>query len=263
MSSSPRIAVVTGAGSGIGLALTQALLDRDIPVVAIDRDIDAVPSRAIAHAIDVRDADAMQRLARSFDSRAVSHVFANAGVGAPGGVLQSSESTWQWAWDVNVAGALRTLRLWWPQLVAGKGKAVATVSSAALQTYPGAGPYRATKAALLSALESLYYESRDSGVGVHALCPGIVRSNIMEMRRYEEAGSMAPMGDNPFAAFLSQAMLQAEPAAAFAQRVLDGLDAGAPFYWFTHPETRGWIDARHEAMYSTGQPFSDFGKGPQ
>lgn len=259
MSTSPRLAVVTGAGSGIGLALTRTLLDRGLDVVAIDRDIAAVDPRAQAHRIDVRDAAGMRRLAESCAARPLHYCFANAGIGAPGGVLASNDEAWQWAWDVNVAAVLRTLRLWWPHLVAGRGKAVATVSAAALQSYPGAGPYRATKAALLSALEGLYYEAAGSGVSVHALCPGMVRSDIIALGRYEEASRMAPMGPNPFADFVRQAMPHAEPADHFAQRMLDELDAGAPFYWFTHPETMDWIEQRQRCIRERTVPFSDFG----
>ena len=157
MSSSPSrsasLAVVTGAASGIGAALTDALLARGIEVVAIDRTVDAMNPAAQRHALDVRDAAGMAHLAESFAARPVSHVFANAGIGGmTADVLAATDQAWQWAWDVNVLGALRTLRLWWPNLVAGQGKAVATISSAALQSFPGAGPYRATNTALLSAL---------------------------------------------------------------------------------------------------------------
>ncbi|MBC7957334.1 MAG: SDR family oxidoreductase [Cytophagales bacterium] len=260
---SPSLAVVTGAGSGIGLALTHALLARGCEVVAIDRHTDTLAPRAHRVALDVRDATGMARLAETFAGRPVSHVFANAGIGGmPADVLTCTDTAWQWVWDVNVMGALRTLRLWWPHLRAGRGKAVATLSAAALQSFPGAAPYRATKAALLSALEGLHYESASSGVSVHALCPGMVRTDIGDLQRYDEFAALKPHlspQPNPFAAHVAQAMKTAEPAAAFAERVLDGLAAGAPFYWFTHPETRNWVEGRHRAIMDGRKPFSDFG----
>jgi short-subunit dehydrogenase len=136
---------------------------------------------------------------------------------------------------------------------------VVTVSAAALQSYPGAGPYRATKAALLSALEGLYYQAHGSGVSLHALCPGLVRTDITAVHRYTEATRATSAQPNPFEAFLRTAMRDAEPADAFAERVLDGLDTGAPFYWFTHPETMAWTEGRHGAMVGAGTPFADFG----
>ncbi|WIN00501.1 SDR family NAD(P)-dependent oxidoreductase [Actinoplanes oblitus] len=259
MSSLLPLAVVTGAGSGIGYALTQDLLTRGVEVVAVDRDTSRLDERVQAYEFDVRDGAAMQELAESLSSRPVHYLFANAGVGVSGDVLSSPEQAWQWAWDVNVLSVIRTLRLWWPQLVAGRGKAVVTVSAAALQSYPGAGPYRATKAALLSALEGLYYQALGDGVGVHALCPGLVRTDITEVNRYAEVAHATPAEPNPFESFMRTAMREAEPADAFARRVLDGLDSGAPFYWFTHPETMDWTEARHRAVVGAGTPFTDFG----
>jgi 2-keto-3-deoxy-L-fuconate dehydrogenase len=200
----------------------------------------------------------MVALPATMSGRPAHYVFANAGVGAAGDVLTATDATWQWAWEVNVTAAIRTLRLWWPHLREGRGKAVATVSSAALQSYPGAGPYRASKAALLAALEGLHYQSRGSGVTVHALCPGMVQTQVTDVTRYAESAQIAPLGANPFADYLRQAMQHAEPADRFAERVLDTLWEGAPFYWFTHPETRGWIEARHRAIETGGLPFSDF-----
>jgi len=262
---SPALAVVTGAASGIGQALVAALLDHGHEVVAIDRETAPMDARAMRFSLDVRDGPGMAALAARFAGRPVSHVFANAGIGGvPGDLLQLPDEAWQWAWEVNVLGAMRTLRLWWPHLCAGRGKAVATLSAAALQSFPGAGPYRASKAALLAALEGLHYQSRGTGVGVHALCPGMVRTEIGNLARYPEieaAGPPAGTPPSPFAAHVAQAMRQAETAAAFAQRVLQGLDDGAPFYWLTHPETRTWVAARHRTIEQGQPPFSDFG-GP-
>jgi len=257
------LAVVTGAASGIGHALVRALLDRDLDVVAIDLATDAIDPRAHRWAVDVRDAGAMAALAARFEGRPASHVFANAGVGGQAGDAPGlPDDAWRWAWEVNMLGALRTLQLWWPHLRAGRGKAVATLSAAALQSFPGAGPYRASKAALLAALEGLHYGARGSGVSVHALCPGLVRTRIADVDRYAEALDGRPGGSlpaNPFAAHLARAMQGAETAEAFAVRVLETLDRGAPFYWLTHDDTRAWTHARHRAIEGGGEPFSDFG----
>lgn len=261
-STDPALAVVTGAACGIGQALTAALLARGCEVVAIDRETAGIDARAYRIALEVRDADAMAALAQRFAGRPASHVFANAGIGGMGGdLLGLADGAWQWAFEVNTLGALRTLRLWWPHLCAGRGKAVATLSSAALQSFPGAWPYRASKAALLAALEGLYYQARGTGVAVHALCPGMVRTEIGAVARYPEAQPwLAPPGTprSPFEAHIAQAMALAEPADAFAERVLRGLDDGAPFYWLTHPETGAWIEGRHACIERGEPPFSDF-----
>lgn len=262
LSASRPLAVVTGASSGIGAALAAALVERDLDVVAIDRRADDIDPRAQRFAADVRDEAAMAAVAERFAGRAAAFVFANAGIGGIGGDAPDlPDSAWQWAWEVNTLGALRTLRLWWPHLCAGRGQAVATLSSAALQSFPGAGPYRASKAALLAALEGLHYRARGTGVTVHAMCPGLVRTQIVDVGRYDEAAQLTPgaaLASNPFAAHLADAMTHAEPAAQFAARVLRELDADAPFYWLTHAETRAWVQARHRTIEDGSPPFSDF-----
>ncbi len=257
------LAVVTGASSGIGQALATALLDRGLDVIAIDRTVAHMDPRARCFALDVRDEWGMAELAARFADHPVSHVFANAGIGGvQGDLLDLPDEAWQWAWEVNVLGAMRTLRLWRPNLLVGRGKAVATLSAAALQSFPGLSTYRATKAALLAAMEGLYYQAKDTGVGVHALCPGVVRSDIGNLARYPEAEALhsrAPTASNAFAMHLAAALRVAQTPPEFAQCVLTGLDQGAPFYWLTHPESRGWIEARHRSIEEGRAPFSDFG----
>jgi NAD(P)-dependent dehydrogenase (short-subunit alcohol dehydrogenase family) len=262
-SSLPALAVVTGACSGIGQALTAVLLKRGLDVVAIDRDASTADVRTRGFSLDVRDAAGMAHLAEQFAHRPARYVFANAGIGgAPGDALGLADEAWQWAWDVNFLGALRTLRLWWPHLLAGRGKAVATLSAAALTSFPGAGPYRASKAALLAALEGFHYQAQGTGVSVHALCPGLVRTDILDLQRYPEAAPLLPPSGtppNPFTAHVARAMHHAEPASDFAERVLQGLDQGAPFYWLTHPESHAWIESRHKTIERNLPPFNDFG----
>ncbi len=259
-----RSAVVTGAGSGIGLSLTRALLQRRFRVVAIDLDLGALADDdPLLHRaeLDIRDSAGMARLAADHDL-ALSYLFVNAGVAVPGSVLGSDTSLWQWSWDVNVMGSLNTVRGWWPQLLRGQGQAAATVSAAALQSYPGATLYRPTKAALLSAWESLHYETAGSGVRLHALCPGLVRTGITGFDRYAEWPQGTALKSDPFNAWLKQAMAAAEPADDFAQRLLDALPTPPPFYWFTHPETLGWVEGRHRGVVQTGMPFNDFAAVP-
>ncbi|HJV50189.1 MAG TPA: SDR family oxidoreductase [Noviherbaspirillum sp.] len=245
------LAVVTGAASGIGLALSTELSKRDVDVIAIDKDpcpFASMPGITTAQ-FDIRDTSAMQALAETYAGRPLDYLFANAGIAAPGSVFGASDDDWQRAWAVNTMGPLNTLRCWWPHLKAAGGTAVVTASAAALLTYPGAPLYRASKAALLSMLESLYYETQGSGVSLHVLCPGMVRSNIIVNAKKESAAVQS----DRLTSMLEQAMRAAEPAEDFARRVLDGLDA-APFYWLTHDKTVGAMEKRHHALVIEGRP---------
>ncbi|QEL65577.1 hypothetical protein OTERR_21010 [Oryzomicrobium terrae] len=254
------LAVVTGAASGIGFALSQELAARGNDVIAIDwapppfRDA----PRITALQADVSDAAAMQRIAAAFARRPLAYLFANAGIAAPGSVFGASAQDWQHAWAVNTLGPLHTLRSWWPHLEAAGGSAIVTVSAAALLAYPGAPLYRTTKAALLSLLEGLYYETRDSGVTLHALCPGLVQSGILDNARLRHGAALA---DTPLTRYLDDALRRAEPARDFARRVLDDLAAEPPppFYWLPHPDTRAGVEQRQYGVLDGGHPTLAFG----
>lgn len=246
------LAVVTGAASGIGLALTHELVARSIDVIAIDKD--PFPHEGMTNVtqvrLDVSDRTAMQVLADELRPQRLRYVFANAGIGAPGSLHGASSVDWQRVFSINTLSPLHTLQIFWPYLASARGKAVVTVSAAAVITHPGAALYRASKAALLSILESLYYETKDSGVSVHALCPGLVQSGIVA-NALKENPTAATDG---FTQYLLQAMAAAEPAGHFAARVLDELEGNAPFYWLTHADMRAAVEARHHALLHGQHP---------
>lgn len=254
------LAVVTGAASGIGLALTRELAARSIDVIAIDRNPISPDFPGVIQAVrlDIRDDEAMQELADTYHGRQLHYLFANAGIAAPGSVLGAAKEQWQRAWDINTMGPLNTLRCWWPNLKLAQGKAVVTASAAALLSYPGAPLYRATKAALLSMMEGLYYEAQGSGISLHVLCPGMVQSNIVAEAIREKGGAAS----DPLSLYLLEAMRTAEPAEHFAGRVLDELDGSAPFYWLTHAGTVAAIEQRRHALIAEGRPPVDFKEMP-
>lgn len=106
------LAVVTGAASGIGLALTRELAARAFEVIAIDKNpMPAdLPSVVTAVQIDIRDQAAMQSLADAYQGRPVTYLFANAGIAAPGSVLGATPGHWQRAWFARYAEAQGCLR---------------------------------------------------------------------------------------------------------------------------------------------------------
>jgi len=86
----------------------------------------------------------------------------------------------------------------------------------------------------------------------------MVRTDIGNSGRYPEADALRPPAGTPpnlFAVHVAERMRSAEPASAFAERVLQGLEADAPFYWLTHPETRTWIDGRHRTIEQARPPL--------
>jgi NAD(P)-dependent dehydrogenase (short-subunit alcohol dehydrogenase family) len=191
-----RVAVVTGAASGIGRALAMALgaagcdvVLADVEKIALDDALDEIRaqgSSAIAVPCDVRSEDDMDALRDQAHAQfgPVDIVCLNAGVSPSGAVLETSQETWRWLIDVNLMGVVHGLRAFVPDLVQrGSGHVVITGSLAGLVPTPSLGPYSAVKHALTALAEVLRTELDGTGVHVSLICPGAVRTGIAEGER--------------------------------------------------------------------------------
>jgi hypothetical protein len=208
-------AVITGASSGLGLALTRHYLEQGAVVGVYARRAellqtlaDDFPGRVHIYPLDVRDSAAQQAAAADFLSRVGTPdiVIANAGVSI-GTLTRYAEdnNVFQHVLDINVMGAVKTFQPYVAAMrEAGKGRLVGIASVAGFRGLPGAGAYSASKAALISYLESLRLEMRGSGVKVVTLCPGYIRTPMTDINPY-------PM---PF-------MLEADDAARRIARVIE------------------------------------------
>jgi short-subunit dehydrogenase len=187
--------VISGASSGIGLALARHYLESGATVAAFARrrellqDLAAdFPEKAFCYALDVRDAPAIQDAARDFMSRVgvPDIVIANAGVSR--GTLTEyveDEEVFQNVMDINVVGMVKTFQPFLAQMrAAGHGTLVGIASVAGFRGLPGSGAYSASKAAAISYLESLRVEMHGSGVKVVTLCPGYIKTPMTDINTY-------------------------------------------------------------------------------
>ncbi len=185
------VAVITGAGSGIGAATAHALSRRGARVVVTDingeradRVAAEIGDGALAARCDVTNMSDLVAV-RDFTLGACGHVdvvMNNVGVLAVGAVEDIPLEGWQRIVDINLLGAVRSNLAFLPTLLAqGHGHVVYTASTAGLLPYGfDRLPYTATKHALVGMAESLAIYLRPRGIGVSCLCPAGVATNIVE-----------------------------------------------------------------------------------
>jgi NAD(P)-dependent dehydrogenase (short-subunit alcohol dehydrogenase family)/pimeloyl-ACP methyl ester carboxylesterase len=183
-----QLVVVTGAGSGIGRATALAFAGAGAEVIAADINLDSVKATASEsdriHAlqVDVGDAAAMEAFAAVVEREhgVPQIVVNNAGIGIGGPFLDTTLADWERLVDINLWGVIHGCRLFARQMVdAGvEGQILNTASMAAYSPSRLLPAYSTTKAAVLMLSECLRAELAGSGIGVTAICPGVIDTNI-------------------------------------------------------------------------------------
>lgn len=190
-----KLALVTGAGSGIGRATTLKLADVGADVIAVDvrpegaertaklcRMLDA---NAWAKVVDVGSAEDMEALAKwvSDEFGCVDIIVNNAGIGIAGGILDTSVADWEKVLRVNLWGVIHGSRLFARQMVeyGRRGHIVNVASAAAFVPTKRIPAYATSKAAVQMLTECLRAELADKEIGVSAICPGLVGTGIARL----------------------------------------------------------------------------------
>jgi NAD(P)-dependent dehydrogenase (short-subunit alcohol dehydrogenase family) len=187
------IAIVTGGASGIGRALAEELARRGSEVIVADLQIElaeevaagirASEGKAKAAKIDVTDFPAMEQLVRATVKRTgrLDYIFNNAGIAIGGGVDLYNIGDWNQTIDVNLRGVINGIQAAYHiMLKQGFGHIVNTASMAGLMPSPGTVSYSTTKHAVVGLSESLRVEAAQRGVRVSVICPGVIRTPILE-----------------------------------------------------------------------------------
>jgi short-subunit dehydrogenase len=194
---------ITGASSGIGQALAEHYAKEGaiIGLAARRQDRlntlqDSLTTKTIIYALDVRDAGALEAAALDFITRfgTPDIVIANAGVGA-GTLTENKEdnNTFKGVIDINLLGMVHTFQPFIASMKhAGKGSLVGIASVAGIRGLPGAGAYSASKAAVISYLESLRIELSLDGINVTTIAPGYIKTPMTDINEYPMPFLMAP-----------------------------------------------------------------------
>jgi NAD(P)-dependent dehydrogenase (short-subunit alcohol dehydrogenase family) len=188
--------LVTGAASGLGLALVRRLAGRGCQVLATDVHPDrplaldgltGVTYRRLDVTQDVDWAAARDWVVEQWDG--LDLLFNNAGVAAGGRIELTEMDQWQWIVDINLLGVVRGCRTFVPIMKAqGSGHVVNTASAAGLIHPPRMSEYNAVKAGVVALSETLLHELAPFGVSVSVVCPTFFKTNLTEsMRGKDEA----------------------------------------------------------------------------
>jgi len=203
---SGRVAVITGAASGIGAAMAWRFARAGMKIVVSDVDAAAATAaatalaaaghEAIAVRTDVADRADVEALAESaYEAYGAVHLLClNAGI-VPGGrhraVWEYPLEDWKWSLDVNLLGVVHGIRSFIPRMLAQgtEGHVITTASVAGLVSGSGSVVYSAAKHAAVRTTEALYAGLRERGapIGVTVLCPGLVNTRIYESERSRPA----------------------------------------------------------------------------
>jgi NAD(P)-dependent dehydrogenase (short-subunit alcohol dehydrogenase family) len=187
-----RVAVVTGAGKGLGLAIATRFAEEGATVVVSDIDVDAAEAAAGklpgARAIpcDVRDEHQVRTLVeRTVSELGALHIMVpNAGVGSACPLLGMDLATWRSVLSVNLDGVFLSLRYAAPAIIASGGGSIVTLASVTATTgSPLIGHYAAAKAGVVNLTKTAATELRPHGVRVNALMPGFIGTDMVTAAR--------------------------------------------------------------------------------
>ena len=268
-----KVAVVTGAASGIGRALTERFARAGMKIVLADvedgaltkaaGELTAAGATTLAVRTDVSREDEVEALARrAYEQFGAVHVLCNnAGVAAAGPIWEHSLEDWRWVLGVNLWGVVHGVRSFVPRMLEAKtpGHIVNTASVAGLTSAPGLGVYNVSKHSVVTLSETLAKDLAMAGapIKVSVLCPGFVNTRILDSSRNRPAAFGAerprPAELEPVIRSLIAAGM---PPAEVAQHVLRAVEEER-FYVLTHPDFTAQVKERCRDIVEGRTPTVD------
>jgi NAD(P)-dependent dehydrogenase (short-subunit alcohol dehydrogenase family) len=271
-----KVAVVTGAASGIGLGLAERCVKEGMKVVLADveepalaqaeKELRALGGTVLSVRTDVSKAKDMEALAKKTlnEFGAVHLLFNNAGLEVRGTVWEQTLADWEWIISVNLWGVIHGIRVFVPIMLRQQTEChiVNTASTASLICSPGLGSYKVTKQGILGLSETLYLElkQRNTQLGVSVVCPSFVRTRIQQSERNRPTDLQNQPGEVQISPE-EQSQIQwfreqnekGMSTEQFAEIVFNGIKKNQ-FYIISHPESMTSIRQRMEDILHQRNP---------
>jgi NAD(P)-dependent dehydrogenase (short-subunit alcohol dehydrogenase family) len=270
-----KVAVVTGAASGMGRAFAERFAAEGMRVVLADVEAPALEQavaalrqqghEAIGVPTDVSRLDEVQRLAHAVIERygAVHLVCNNAGVDGylDGPIWEATDRDWQWTWGVNFWGVVHGVRTFLPLMLKQDADGYLVNTASATGLVQANNMYGITKHAVVALSEVIYSQlaQRGARVGISVLCPGVVNTRLFEAARNRPAAlrNEQPSAEAAAGAQMRARMIErlaaAMPPARVAEILLEAIRR-EQFYVLTDTEWDARIEARHTAIMQRGNP---------
>lgn len=253
-----RIAVITGAGSGVGAALARELGRRGAHVICADlaadnaravaAEITSSGGRATAMQIDVTDA---AQVAGLIETTAATHgridlMFNNAGISVAGDARDLTLEHWRRVLDVNLMGVVYGTDAAYKQMAKqGDGHIVNIASLAGLIPFPTNAPYATSKHAVVGLSLSMRAEGEDLGVKVSAVCPGFIQTNIFEATPFIKVDREGAMRNMPFTPMASAKAADAILRGIRRNQAVIVFPGYARLIWGLHRMRASWLNPFH------------------
>ena len=259
-----KVAVITGAGSGIGRELARACAKEGMQVVLADVDERGMAESGkefVQVRCDVSKPGDLEHLAdRTFDEFGACHVlFNNAGVAVTGPAWTATLEDWEWVLGINLMGVVHGIHAFVTRMLehGQEGHIVNTASAAGFLSLPGSAVYCVSKHAVVTLSECLHHDLRVAGsrIGVSVLCPAFVNTGIADSER-NRPKDLAET--NPLSAPYANAMKKAVAAGRLtasdvALMTIEAVKANR-FYVLPHPKIKPSIETRMNDILQEKMP---------
>jgi NADP-dependent 3-hydroxy acid dehydrogenase YdfG len=276
-----KVAFITGAASGMGLAMARSLAAAGMKVVIADieeaalarveEEFTASNREFMTLKVDVTDRDAMAAAADATIERfsKVHVLINNAGVGVGGKLDEMTYNDWDWVLGVNLDGVVNGLQSF-IELIESHGEGghvVNTASMAGHLAVPGLGVYNASKFAVVAISETLRTDLAGKDIGVSVLCPGLVNTNIFESGRNRPDALQSATGSDNLAAAVGAGLDTVDMLEQLRDSVLDPAVVGDmvlhairenEMYIFTHPDMEESVNQRAEEITESFSRWRDY-----